>query len=573
MGIVVVDPVTRIEGHLRIEAELDATGTITRASSCGTMVRGIEKIMQGRDPRDAWAFTQRICGVCTTSHGIASVRAVENALKIAIPENAEIIRNLMNGAQYVQDHVVHFYHLHALDWVDVVSALSADPAETARIQQCISAWPNNTTEHFAATQQKLQSFADTGQLGIFNNGYWGHSEYKLPPEINLLAVTHYLEALAWQRDIAKVHAIFGGKNPHPSFAVGGMPCAISTESNATAVNGQSLSLVGEIIAQARTFVDQVYIPDLLAIARFYKDWATKGEGLGNFLSFGDFPQYDVNDETTFFFPRGAILDRDLANVLPVDLNDTAQVQELISHSWYDYSGGKNAALHPYQGETSPRYSGPTSTYTNLDLDAEYSWLKSPRWRGNAMEVGPLARVLMMFAQGNTAVQDTVNAVLSELKLPLTALFSTLGRTAARGIECKVLADQMPVWHARLMSNLADGDRSVFDDSQFRPSAWPAQAQGVGFLEAPRGALAHWIVINNGRIGNYQAVVPTTWNAGPRDHNGLEGPYDAALKGHSLHDPQQPLEILRTIHSFDPCMGCAVHLADPDGEPLFTFKVQ
>jgi hydrogenase large subunit len=536
MGIVVVDPVTRIEGHLRIEAEVDATGTITRASSCGTMVRGIEKIMQGRDPRDAWAFTQRICGVCTTSHGIASVRAVEDALQIAIPENAEIIRNLMNGAQYVQDHVVHFYHLHALDWVDVISALGADPAETARIQQCISAWPNNTTEHFAATQQKLKSFADTGQLGIFNNGYWGHPEYKLPPEINLLAVTHYLEALAWQRDIAKVHAIFGGKNPHPSFAVGGMPCAISTEDNATAVNGQSLGLVGEIIAQARAFVDQVYIPDLLAIARFYKDWASRGEGLGNFLCFGDFPQYDVNDETTFFFPRGAILGRDLSNVLPVDLNDTAQVQELISHSWYDYSGGKSAALHPYQGETSPRYSGPTSTYTNLDLDAEYSWLKSPRWRGYAMEVGPLARVLMMFAQGNTAVQETVNAVLSELKLPLTALFSTLGRTAARGIECKVLADQMPVWHERLMRNLADGDRSVFDHSQFQPSTWPAQAQGVGFLEAPRGALAHWIVINKGRIGNYQAVVPTTWNAGPRDHNGLEGPYDAALKGHTSARP-------------------------------------
>jgi hydrogenase large subunit len=573
MGIVVVDPVTRIEGHLRVEAELDATGTITRASSCGTMVRGIERIMQGRDPRDAWAFTQRICGVCTTSHGIASVRAVEDALKIAIPENAEIIRNLMNGAQYIQDHVVHFYHLHAMDWVDVLSALSADPAETARIQQCVSSWPNNTVEHFAAVQQKLKGFADTGQLGIFNNGYWGHPEYKLPPEINLLAVTHYLEALAWQRDIAKVHAIFGGKNPHPSFAVGGMPSAISTGSEATAVNALNLGLVGEIITQARNFVDQVYIPDLLAIARFYKDWATKGEGLGNFLAFGDFPQYDVNDESTFFFPRGAILDRDLGNVLSVDLNDTAQVQELISHSWYDYSGGKEAALHPYEGETNPRYSGPTSTYTNLDLEAEYSWLKSPRWRGYPMEVGPLARVLIMFAQGNEVVQEVVNWVLSELKLPLGALFSTLGRTAARGIECKVLADQMPVWHERLMSNIADGNLTVFDDSRFRSSTWPAQAQGVGFLEAPRGALAHWIVINNGRIGNYQAVVPTTWNAGPRDHNGLEGPYDAALKGHTLHDPEQPLEILRTIHSFDPCMGCAVHLSDPEGQSLLTVQIQ
>jgi hydrogenase large subunit len=537
------------------------------------MVRGIEKIMQGRDPRDAWAFTQRICGVCTTSHGIASVRAVEDALKIAIPENAEIIRNLMNGAQYIQDHVVHFYHLHAMDWVDVVSALSADPGETARLQQCMSPWPNNTTDHFAATQQKLRTFVETGQLGIFNNGYWGHPEYKLPAEINLLAVTHYMEALAWQRDIAKVHAIFGGKNPHPSFVVGGMPCAISTQDGVTAVNALALDRVGEIIAQARAFVDQVYIPDLLAIARFYKDWATKGEGLGNFLSFGDFPQYDVNDESTFFFPRGAILDRDLGNVLPVDLNDTAQVQELISHSWYEYTAGKNAALHPYQGETTPRYSGPSNTYTNLDLDAEYSWLKSPRWRGYPMEVGPLARVLIMFGQGNEVVQETVNKVLAELKLPLGALFSTLGRTAARGIECKALADQMPVWYERLRGNIADGNGTVFDDSQFRPSTWPAQAQGVGFLEAPRGALAHWIVINSGRIGNYQAVVPTTWNAGPRDDNGLEGPYDAALRGHTLHDPQQPLEILRTIHSFDPCMGCAVHLADPEGGSLLTVQIQ
>jgi len=573
MSTVVVDPVTRIEGHLRIEAELDENNTITRASSCGTMVRGIEKILQGRDPRDAWAFTQRICGVCTTSHGIASVRAVEDALGILIPENAEIIRNLMNGAQYVQDHVVHFYQLHAMDWVDVISALEADPAETAKLQQCISPWPNNSTDHFAVTQQKLRGFAETGQLGLFKNGYWGHPEYKLPAELNLLAVTHYLEALAWQRDIARVHAVFGGKNPHPSFVVGGMPCAISTSNGATAVNGQNLALVGDIISRARAFVDQVYIPDLLAIARFYPDWAEKGEGLGNFLSFGDFPEYDVNDETTLFFPRGAILGYDLANILPVDLNDTAEIQELISHSWYDYSAGKDAGLHPYQGETQPRYSGPTTSYTNLDVDAEYSWLKSPRWRGFPMEVGPLARILIMFASGNEAVQATVNAVLGELKLPLGALFSTLGRTAARGIECKAIADQMPVWHGRLMDNIARGEQTVFDESLFRPSSWPAQAQGVGFLEAPRGALAHWIVVNNGRIGNYQAVVPTTWNAGPRDHNGLEGPYDAALRGHTLHDPQQPLEILRTIHSFDPCMGCAVHLADPDGEPLLTVQVK
>ncbi|MEA3277867.1 MAG: nickel-dependent hydrogenase large subunit [Pseudomonadota bacterium] len=572
MNTVVVDPVTRIEGHLRIEAELDDNGTISRASSSGTMIRGIEMIMQGRDPRDAWAFTQRICGVCTTSHGIASVRAVEDALHYQIPQNAEIIRNLMNGAQYVQDHVVHFYHLHAMDWVDVVSALDADPATTAEAQTCISSWPNNSTEYFTAVQDKLRTFVESGQLGIFTNGYWGHPEYKLPPEINLLAFAHYLEALAWQREVAKVHAIFGGKNPHPSFVVGGMPSAISTQGEVTAVNGETLAQVGSIISEMRTFVDQVYLPDFMAIARFYKDWAGKGEGLGNFLSFGDFPQYDVSDETGFFFPRGAILNRDLSTIHPVDLNDPLQVQELISHAWYDYSVGKHTPLHPYDGETDPRYTGPPLPYDHLDLDAEYSWLKSPRWRGQPMEVGPLARVLIMYAQGNEAITESVNRTLAELKLPLTALFSTLGRTAARGIECKALADQMELWYRDLLDNIAAGDVSVFNDALFDPATWPADARGVGFLEAPRGALAHWVVIRDGLIDNYQAVVPTTWNAGPRDNDGREGPYDAALRGHHLHDPTQPLEILRTIHSFDPCMGCAVHLSDPNHSDLLTIKL-
>ncbi len=571
MTRLVVDPITRIEGHLRIEAEVDGNGDITRASSCGTMIRGIEMIMRGRDPREAWAFSQRICGVCTTSHGITSVRAVEDALGYPIPENAEIIRNLMNGAQYIQDHVVHFYHLHAMDWVDVASALKADPALTAQAQRCISDWHNNSTAYFAEVQQKLKSFVGAGQLGIFKNAYWGHPEYKLPPEINLLAFAHYLEALGWQRSIAKVHAIFGGKNPHPSFVVGGMPCAIDTRGAATAVNGTNLALVADLIAEGREFVDKVYLPDLLAIARFYKDWASKGEGLGNFLSFGDFPQYDIADPADFFFPRGAILGRDLSQVLEVDLNDVNQIQELVSHSWYDYSTGKDTPLHPYDGETRPHYTGPPLPYSQLDLDAEYSWVKSPRWYGNPMEVGPLARVVIMYAQGNEAVREGVNRFLGELKMPLSALYSTLGRTAARGIECSALAGQMELWYRRLMDNIAAGDTTVFNDALFDPASWPAQAQGVGFMEAPRGALAHWVVIANGLIENFQVVVPTTWNASPRDALGREGPYDAALRGHHLHDPGQPLEVLRTIHSFDPCMGCAVHLADPAGNELLKIR--
>ena len=584
MNTVVVDPVTRIEGHLRIEAETDVNGVITRASSAGTMVRGIETILRGRDPRDAWAFTQRICGVCTSSHAITAVRAVEDALQYPIPENARIIRNLINGAQYVHDHVVHFYHLHALDWVDIVSALNADPAVTAEVQNCTSParTENNTAAYFSEVQIKLRNFVESGQLGIFNNGYWGHPEYKLPPEINLLAFAHYLEALAWQRRVARLHAVFGGRNPHPNFVVGGCPCAISESEGATRIDGQGLSLVGEVIQEMQAFVDQVYVPDTLAIARFYKDWFTRGEGVGNFLTFGDFPittpgaPDSLIDPNRLFIPRGVILDRDLSVVHPLDMNDPAQVQELVSHSWYDYSTGKDTPLHPYEGETTPNYTGPQAPYDHLDTTNDYSWVKSPRWRGKAVEVGPLSHVLMLYATGHEPTQALVNTTLRDLKLPLEALYSTLGRTAARALEAKLLADEMHNWYGQLEQNIAAGDLRTHNDAMFDPATWPVQARGSGFLEAPRGALGHWVIIENGQIANYQAVVPTTWNAGPRttDANGNEivGPYEASLEGHRLHDPNQPLEILRTIHSFDPCMGCAVHLMDPEGQELLQVKI-
>ncbi len=590
---VVVDPVTRIEGHLRIEAETDKNGVITRASSAGTMLRGIEIILKDRDPRDAWAFTQRICGVCTSSHAITSVRAIEDALQYKIPVNAHIIRNLIDGAQFVHDHVVHFYHLHALDWVDVVSALGADPAITAGLQKCISPTRqiNNTTAYFTEVKTKLQNFVSSGQLGIFKNGYWGHPEYKLPPELNLLAFAHYLEALAWQRSVARLHAVFGGKNPHPSFAVGGMPCAFSAddknltgkEYSATRLDSEGLKLVGDIIQEMRDFVDQVYVPDTLAIAGYYKDWFTKGEGVGNFLTYGDFPfTFDLApdsdslvDPARLFIPRGVILNRDLSTVYPLDMNDPQQVQELVSSSWYDYSTGKDTPLHPYAGETTPNYSGPVPPYAHLDVNQSYSWVKSPRWRGKAMEVGPLAHVLMLYAKGHAGTKALVDKTLTDLKLPLTALYSTMGRTAARTLEAKILADEMAVWFKQLQDNVAQGYLRTHNPQYFDPATWPAQAKGAGFLEAPRGALGHWVVINNGKIANYQAVVPTTWNAGPRTFVGnteVSGPYEAALKGHKLFDPLKPLEILRTIHSFDPCMGCAVHLMDADGEELIQVKV-
>ena len=569
---IVVDPITRIEGHLRIEAQMDGN-RIAKAYSAGTMVRGIEIILRGRDPRDAWAFTQRICGVCTLVHGIASVRSVENALNITIPPNANLIRNLMIGAQYVHDHVMHFYHLHALDWVDVVSALKADPKATAQLAQSLSNYPKSSPGYFADRQKKLKNFVEAGQLGIFANAYWGHPEYKLPAEANLMAVSHYLDALEWQRDVAKFLTIFGGKNPHPNFLVGGVPSSIDLNSD-SALNAKRLAQVQEIINQMRNFVDQAYVPDTLAIASFYKDWGSRGEGLGNFMCYGDLPEKGMDDPGSFLIPRGIILDRDLSTVHEIDFSDPGQIQEFVSHSWYDYSKGKESGLHPWAGETELNYTGPKPPYEHLDVDQSYSWLKSPRWKGKAMEVGPLARVLMLYASGHEPTRELVNMALRQLDVPVTALFSTLGRTAARTLETKIIVDNMQLWLDNLMSNIRNGDTKTFNQQLWEPSSWPKQAKGFGVTEAPRGALAHWVVIEDEKISNYQCVVPSTWNAGPRDANDQPGAYEAALQqNHQLHDVKQPLEILRTIHSFDPCIACAVHLLDEAGNEMLEVKVQ
>ncbi len=590
---IVVDPVTRIEGHLRIEAETDAQGRIIRAYSAGTMVRGIEIILRGRDPRDAWALAQRICGVCTLVHGIASVRAVEDALHRALPDytipaNAELIRNLMIAAQHVHDHVMHFYHLHALDWVDVVSALKADPKATSALAQSLSAYAKSSPGYFADVQKKVRTFVEQGQLGVFANAYWGHPAYKLPPEANLMAVAHYLEALAWQRDVVKLHAIFGGKNPHPNFVVGGAPCAISVHADqpghgkgphyrggqaATAVNMVGLEIVQDVIRKMREFVDQVYIPDLLAIAGFYKEWGGMGDTGGNFLSFGDLPGKDMWTPESFLIPRGVILDHDLASLRPLNLDKEDEIQEFVSHSWYTYGGGDAQGLHPFKGETALNYSGPKPPYEQLEVEKKYSWLKSPRWQGRPMEVGPLARVLVLYAKGHKQTRELVGHALKTLDVPVTALFSTLGRTAARGLESKIIADAMPGMFEQLMANIKAGDVRTFNERYWEPASWPRHMVGVGLTEAPRGGLSHWVNIDDGRISNYQAVVPSTWNAGPRDAQGQPGPYEAALQhNHVMHDPKQPIEILRTIHSFDPCIACAVHVTDPAGEDLVQVKV-
>jgi hydrogenase large subunit len=563
---IVIDPITRIEGHLRIEVAVDSSNKITEAYSSGTMVRGIEKILKGRDPREAWAFAQRACGVCTTVHSFASIRSVEDALGIKIPKAANLIRNLMIAQQYVHDHVMHFYHLHALDWVDVVSCLKADPAQTSAIQQKISSWSKSSPAYFADVQKKVQSIVDSGQLSIFANAYWGHPAYKLPPEVNLLAVAHYLEALDWQKDAVKIHTIFGGKNPHPNFVVGGVPMPIDLNSD-TALNAERLSIINDSINKMIEFVDQVYIPDLLAIAPYYLDYGGFGEGLGNFLTWGELPGEDNSDVSKFLVPRAVILNRDLKNIQMPDPRDFARMQEFVAHSWYDYKGGEQAGLHPWQGETSFNYTGPKPPYDYLDVEKKYTWLKAPRWAETPMEVGPLARVLAMYATGHEQTKDLVNLVLSTLNVPVEALFSTLGRTAARAVETKVFADAMRTYYDDLVAEIKAGNTKTYDDSKWDPITWPARAQGFGYMEAPRGALGHWIVIANGKIENYQMVVPTTWNGSPRDHKGQPGAYEASLVGTPLAKPDWPLEVLRTIHSFDPCMACAIHLIDAEGNQV------
>lgn len=562
---IVVDPVTRIEGHLRIEAEIK-DGKIVDAFCSSTMVRGLENIVKGRDPRDVWAFVQRSCGVCTTVHALASVRAVEDALGIEVPPNAEMVRNIMEGALYMHDHTVHFYHLHALDWVDVVACLKADPNKTSEIAQSISNWPKSSPGYFADVQKRLQKFVESGQLGIFANGYWGHSQMKLPAEVNLLAVAHYLEALEWQKEIVKVHTILGGKNPHPNYLVGGMACAINTESPG-GLNAERLAYVGALLEEGKRFIEQVYIPDLLAIASFYKDWGAIGKGdAGNYMSFGDFPTNGYNDVSGFKFPPGVILNFDLSKVYDVDHRND-DIVEYVNNSWYDYSDGNDKGKHPWSGETNINYTGPKPPYDFLDVDDKYSFVKTPRWKGKPMEVGPLARLLVAYARGHKEVQEAVNGALKHLNVPVEALFSTLGRTAARGIETQLVANWTMEFYNQLLANIKNGDSRMANTEKWDPKTWPAEAKGVGFSEAPRGALAHWIKIKDGKTENYQQVVPTTWNASPRDATGQRSAYESSLIGTPVADPKLPLEIIRTIHSFDPCLACAVHLYDEHGNHL------
>jgi Ni,Fe-hydrogenase I large subunit len=570
----VIDPVTRIEGHLRVEAQV-AGGKVTDAWSSGTMWRGIEIVVRGRDPREAWLFAQRICGVCTTVHALASVRAVEDALGITPPVNAEYLRQLIALSQYVHDHVVHFYHLQAFDWVDVTSALKADPVKTAALQASLSSYPRGSAGDFAQVKAKLGKFMATGDMGPFTDGYWGHPAYRLPPEVNLLAVSHYIDALTFQRSFIRIHALLGGKNPHPqSYLVGGMARPIDLNSD-DAVNDGVLQELRLLLQDGLAFVTQAYVPDLLAIASYYPDWFRLGAGAGNYLSFGEFsatgqpPRGGGPGRTDLLFPPGIILGRDLSAVHPVD---PVKITEEVARSWYTYTTGDDKALRPSDGQTIPNYTGPDPPYQLLDVDGRYSWLKAPRYDGHVMEVGPLARMLVAWAGGRPRPRELLGDALRQLRLGPDALMSSMGRIVARGIETQLAAEHALTVLEALRHNIASGDTQVFDNTRWDPSTWPERARGFGMHGAPRGALSHWVEITGGKVASYQAVVPTTWNASPRDAAGQRGPYEASLIGTPVAQQDRPLEILRTLHSFDPCMACAAHILDEDGTELLKVQV-
>jgi quinone-reactive Ni/Fe-hydrogenase large subunit len=552
---IIVDPITRIEGHLRIEVELDNNNVIKDAWSSITLWRGIETILKGRDPRDAGLMVQRFCGVCTYAHYEAAIFACEDAFKVKPPPNARIIRNLINGAQYLYDHIMHFYHLHGLDWVDIVSALSADPKKAVEMAKAYNANPYNCSEtHYKAVQQRLTKFVKQGRLGPFANAYWGNPSYKLPPEANLIIVSHYLDALQVSKLGAQMMAIFGGKNPHPqTLVVGGVTCVM---------DALDASRIGEYLfrlKELKNFVETAYIPDVLLAATYYKGEGLEGVGGGvkNYLAYGGFPLDD--DWNNLLFPRGIVKGRDLAH--PLKMDDT-KITEEATHSWYKGS----EPLHPYKGTTDPEYTGYDAN-GNVKGNEKYTWCKAPRYESLPYEVGPLARFIVAYAQGHKEIKPLVDQTLKATGLPATVLFSTLGRTAARALETKYVGDHIEGWVNELVTNIKAGDTRTWTKCDV-----PDKGEGRGLTEPPRGALGHWIRIDNKVIANYQAVVPSTWNCSPRDKAGLRGPYEESLIGTKLAKADQPLEILRTIHSFDPCMACAVHIIDPKTNRIKEFKV-
>jgi hydrogenase large subunit len=562
---ITVDPISRIEGHLRIDVEVD-NGAVSKAWASATMWRGIERILQGRDPREAWLFTQRFCGVCTTVHAMASVRSVEDALSMEIPLNAQYIRNLILIAHGMHDHLVHFYHLSALDWVDVLQIPKADPAKTSALAESLSPWTGNSKNEFKAAKEKVIGVAQSGQLGIFANGYWGHPAMHLSPEVNLLAFAHYLQALEYQRKANQVVGMLGSKTPHiQNLTVGGVSNAINLDSQAT-LNMDRLVMIKTLLDEVTTFVQQVYVPDATAIAGMYADWFKYGAGVTNYLAVPDLPL--DSKRLAYDLPGGYISGGDLSTVKPfktaADLVFRESVVEDTTHAYYDNS---KSALHPWKGETEPHF-------TDWHADQKYTWVKAPRFNGKPAQVGPLSQILVGYAQGHPLTRKWTDAALDRIssvagrKITVNDLQSSLGRHVARCIRTAMLSELASKHFDLLVNNVAKGDTTIHVPPQFPTGT----IEGVGTHEAPRGTLSHWVVVKNGKIDNYQAVVPTTWNASPRDEHGAPGPYEASLMNNPIANPEMPLEVLRTVHSFDPCMACAVHTFDPEGKNIAKVKV-
>ena len=564
MARITIDPVTRIEGHLRIDVEVDG-GSVQKAWASCTMWRGIETILQGRDPREGWVFAQRFCGVCTTVHAMASVRAVEDALQLEIPANAQYIRNLILIGHALHDHIVHFYHLSALDWVDITTIPKADPARAASIADGLSNWPGNSHRELAAVQNKVNGLIGSGQLGIFSHGYWGHPAMRLSPEMNLILFAHYLQALEFQRKACQVVGILGGKTPHiQNLAVGGVMNAINLNSLAT-MNMDRLGTLQSLFQEMIPFVQQAYFVDACLLAASYPEWFRYGRGVANYLAVPDLP-VDAK-ATKFDLPGGVIMNGQLGTVRPVhDWHDEAiraAVAEDVTHAWYLGEG----AQQPWKGKTDPYY-------TDFRDDGKYTWVKAPRYDGAPMQVGPLSNILVGYAAGHPLTRKWTDTAferissINSLKVTPQAMQSTMGRYLARAIRSAMLSE-LALQHWQLLTNnILKGDDTTYNPPQFPQH----EVVGVGMHEAPRGTLSHWVVIDKGVFSNYQAVVPTTWNASPRDQKGVPGPYESSLLATPVADPVKPLEVLRTVHSFDPCMACACHTLDATGREIAQVKV-
>ena len=557
----VIDPITRIEGHLRIEIEVDDAGNVFEANSSSTAFRGFETIMKGRDPRDVGMFAQRICGVCTFHHYERGVEATENVYGATIPPNARSLRSLIWAAQTVNDHSTHFYQLHAMDWFDVVSALSADPeAATEEALRYHSSPFNASVSHYRAVAAKLLAFVQSGQLGPFAGGYWGHPKYLLTPEQNLILASHYLDNLSIQRLSAQASAVFGGKNPHPqSLIVGGITSARD------GLDAHRIAQYQFLMQKSMDFVERAYLPDMEMIGNAYREEALAGYGAGvpNYMSFGGLSLSEGGwDGRNYLLPRGIVKDRDLSTVDPVD---AMKIGEEVAHSWYTYDGGETS-LHPLRGQTNPAYEGFEADGT-LKTTGGYSWVKSPRYDGMPVEVGPLARMIVGYAAGQPEIRAVMDDYTAKLGVPFEFFYSTVGRTVARALETKVVGDYIPTLLGNLINNVKGGDDRFFNRYDAK------DGEGYGMGEAPRGSLSHWLVVQDGVVENYQAIVPSTWNAGPRDARGQRGAYEAALVGQPMADPESPLEVVRTIHSFDPCLACAVHVLNRKGEEIAYYEVE